>query len=247
MDMKHAIAALVVLLLTVSFAGIAPATTTGYWAVDWSGLSTIHFTLTGTALTTARIGPAVGRFSTVPNGGAPTFSSRVFCVDLLHYASDDFTNEYAVDKHTQADGDAGWRTPQGDGDELRSTDGLVRAAALANTYGWNWLDTGSATDQFDRRIALNVAIWKAAYGSRFSYTGGLNAQQSGYYNQLISYYDTGATASTYTWYDSKVNDAPSTNQDFLQAEVPEPSSVILLATVLIGAGLLTVKRRRIAG
>jgi hypothetical protein len=240
-------------------AGDAEATYSAYWAIDWdSNVRNISYRLLNQSSSIRMVGIAAGTgreaqsASGVTTVGEFTQYSPVFCVDLLHNAADNWASPFNVDVHTGADGIAGWVTPSGDGDEFRSPAGLGRAAALASRFGTAWTTDGSLdlatsdADRSDRAVALNVAIWQAAYGSNFEYLGGLTANQLFYYNTYyLPYYNTGASTMGYTWWDSRAFDAPSTAQDFVIGEVPEPTALLLLGSVLAGgAGLQALRRRR---
>ena len=245
-------------LLLLFGVGQAGANYQAYWAVDWAaGTRTISYKLLNidASIRTAGISGAIGReagsLAGITTAGQFAEFAPVFCVDLRQYAADNFASGYQVDVHTGADGTAGWVTPSGDGDELRSEAGLGRAAALAGRFGTSWAHPASvlagvdATDRNDRAIALNVAIWQAAYGSNFVYVGGMSAAQKNYYdNHYLPYYQSGVSTGNYRWWDSRALDAPSHEQDFLQGQVPEPGSLILLGTSLAVGSVLRAARRR---
>ena len=207
--MKKAAKLLIPGLLMVVMAGEANA----YWIdVNWGSYHSITLKLTGYNggnNFTVNIGPANGREAASQAGlnSAPT--NQFFCVDVTKGTSSG--TDYEVDRHTQADGTAGWTTPTWDLDNLRSPAGLGRAAMLANRFGYsgstdsNSIAAGSGalntagSDKNKRTIALNVAIWNAAYGSALTYMNGLDAQETGYYDTYMAAYNTGASDNAYVW------------------------------------------------
>jgi hypothetical protein len=136
----------------------------------------------------------------------------IFCVDLKNYA--DNPDEFFVQDYTEANDAASqtdWISPPGD-DGLRDPAGLKKAAYLANTFG-------PLTSSYNQRVALNVAMWEAAYGARFIYT----------------------SATVYEWFDN--DDLGSYHQDFMN-DVPEPSSLMLIGGALLGAAAHGWRRRK---
>lgn len=254
--MKKAAKLLLPGLLMVMAAGEANA----YWIdVNWGAYHSITLNLigyNGNNNFTVNIGPANGRESATQAGLASAATNQFFCVDVTKGTSSG--TDYQVDRHTQADGTLGWTTPTNDLDNLRSLPGLGRAAMLANRFGYsgstdaNSIAQGSGvlntagSDRNKRTIALNVAIWNAAYGSVLSYVSGLDAAETGYYNTYMAAYNTGASDNAYTWYDHAVNDGLSNAQDFITG-VPEPSSLMLLGSALAtGSALLARRKKRSA-
>jgi hypothetical protein len=258
-SIKIALPALLIMLT----ASQAAATYQAYWAVDWAlniGQANIGFKLLNLDANThtAGIAGAIGRESATAAGininGQYSEFAPVFCVDLTQFAADNFSGAFEVDVNTQADGNYGWTAPSGDGDELRSEAGLQRAAELASYYGSTWANVGSvlqgtsAADRNDRAIALNVAIWQAAYGSNFVYMSGLGGNRLTYFNTYIAHYNLGKTHNSYKWWDSKATNGQgqqySEHQDFISGTVPEPSSLLLLGSVLASGALLPRLRRK---
>jgi len=256
--MRLACAALVAL---VTLSVTAPAEALVQWySVDWNGSRQINFTVAGTSITRANIGPAKGYTDGARDAvHTPGFNThaKVFCVDVFAYAYHGPSREYEVDVHSSADGDAGWSTPVGDGDAWRDHGNVRRAGYLVNKYAriggvWGsgaWVDAGGLADEFNRRVALNVAVWAATYGKvedggRFHLTGTGNftATQLGYYNMIMADYSLGRQSWNYQWFDSKAGDSPSEQQDFIEG-IPEPGTLLLLGSGLLGSALVFRRRR----
>lgn len=208
--------------------------------IDWQGGTySISYTLNGnpgsSGIASARgwlENP--GNTNHLPDAGGRDLG-WVFCVDLKNYADD--PDEFLVTRYTQdndAASQADWRSPLGD-DGLRAVGGLNQAAYLANLFG------PSATTHA-KRVGLNVALWRAAYGASFVYTGGLGnpgAEARDFYDLALQ--SLGGAATEYEWFDN--DDAGNYHQDFLN-DVPEPTSLLLLGGVITGAAALAWKRRR---
>jgi hypothetical protein len=254
----------VVLAITLAaFAGAmlaVPASATDYFAVNWYGSTrTINVTIEGYGNYNIGIAPAEAWLDNVKEDvftiGGDSLNT-VLCIDLFNYAYDAGSIrpghamassgcEYSVDVHR--DTSAGFTTPSGDEDERRDRGDLTRVAALANTWGRGaWL----STDTEDKLVALNVAIWQAAYGTRFTYNSGLTGDaftpgtQVYYFaNVYMPFYDRGYTDSNYLWYDNCAGDGTSTNQDFVEP-IPEPATLLLLGSGLLGSGFVIMRRRK---
>lgn len=224
-----------------------------YLSIDWTGATkTVNFTIAGTSITGAGIAVAKGNLDEVydlANSAGGKTLNRLFCIDVFQFAYDaTATNNFEWDVHhyTQADGTTGWTTPVGDTDRWRDQGSVKKAGFLVNKWArGSWLATGTSTQKYDKTIALNVAVWKAAYGNRFnltSGTGGLTTAQKSYYDLYMVDYTAGREASQYSWYDSNYWDTDDRYQDFIEP-VPEPGTILLLGSGLLGSGLL-VRRRR---
>jgi len=221
-----------------------------YLSISWNSVNqrTINYKFDG-ANRSLTISPAVGHLDTQLDGLFSSDTQTVtplFCVDVFQDAFDaDATpghnHEYSVMRHTSADGLAGWTTPgpASGTDYHRDHGSLARAAFLANTFGRSFLTA-------QQKVALNVAIWKAAYGDRFEYVNGLApGGQTTAFNNYIAAYNSSATlvTSDYIWYDNASDDQSDHFQDFIQP-VPEPGTLMLLGTALIGAGGIGMRRRQ---
>jgi hypothetical protein len=215
-------------------AGAAPQ----YLSVTWdaSQFRTINYLFDGSAQTT-RVGTAAGWIDDTPDGlqtpGGHALAP-LFCVDLFEPAPEG--EEWDVREYTEADGLAGWTTPVSGTDHFRDQGSLARTAWLCNTYG-----RGGAPFE---RVALNVVMWEAAYGDRFDYLDGLDpGAQSTAYDNYLAAYATGQEADTYRWFDNAYDDTLDRRQDFMTPPVPEPGTIMLLGSGLLGSGLAFRRRR----
>ena len=161
---------------------------------------------------------------------------QIFCADVFETAADGPAFEYDVAIYTEADGTTGWTTPPTGTDQWRDHGNLKTAAFLANKWGGPSLT-------YDQTIALNVAIWQAAYGDRFVLTGngGMNPTQVAWFGTYVADYTAGREADQYMWYDNASDDGSDTHQDFISS-VPEPNTILLLALGFLMTGILVARR-----
>lgn len=232
------------LVVSCALASPASAIVVQYLSVDWdlANQRTINFLFNGGAMSVS-VSPAAGHLDKVLDSsdspGGRTIG-RMFCVDVFNDAFDriDATHnrEYGVHEYVGADGTTGWTTPAGDSDHFRDLGSLTRTAWLVNTFGDDPLTAS-------QKVALNVAIWDAAYGSRIQYVSGLDAAQTTQYNAYRAAYLLGGQDFNYRWYDNNFPDTDDRFQDFMEA-VPEPGTIMLLGTGLLGSGLVWRRRRK---
>jgi hypothetical protein len=199
--------------------------------IEWESTRQIQFLFDGSPKF-ANAGAAIGHLDPVnANPAANPMAEAlgyIYCVDLSNLANSG--EQYDVSVHYD---DTGWLDPPGD-DGLRRSDGLYRAAWLANRF------SNEASSSFQKRVALGVAIWEAAYGDYFTYQSGLLTSELAYYNSYLAEWN-GQQSMSVRWFDNDTDGIY--HQDFIQG-VPEPSTLVLLGGGLLGVALLRRRRYR---
>jgi hypothetical protein len=124
----------------------------------------------------------------------------------------------------------------------------ARIAWLINTYS---NDAWFAIDGNNKAAALQLAIWEVLYTPFGSYNiagGDFRLVWASLYPSLVSYSNLyfstlGSNTDEAFWYDN-IDTNRSTGQDFAVDPVPEPASILLFGTGLLGAVRAAWRRRR---
>jgi len=229
--------------------GVADATS--LFRVSWTevGSYTARLTQTvGGSTSNVSFGLGVAEASVSVSGGPWEAIGRTWCIDIENVTSGSWDVECRVDGTSFSSNDGGF-----DGEDQNRIGDWRQVAWLVNTFG------NSANTEAEI-IALNFALYKAAYGSNFAASTGGNGGDYGFgtsfgltkftaYNAYLAALGTAPAIAEYSaygygsarWYD---NDFQGQGYQDHMGVIPEPGTVILLGLGLFGIAGTTWRRRR---
>ncbi len=189
-------------------------------------------------------------------GWAWASERRWYCIDLEHTHVSSPQNWRVFDTNdptldaTYVPG----TPPTGGVNEFNGTLDGVQLAATLYKDNWSWAETGDASARKYRRAVLQLAIWEALYDYTSGATGtwydittyhGQNYVNNFYTHAAVTddmaadVYSLITTAGSY-----KVAGYWDDTQGLVGDQIPEPATLMLLGTGLVGLGIATYRRRR---